>query len=263
MSQTGKEVTIKVTCPCCGQQEEFKAPVDQIKNNLKGILTVSLKAKCGHSYHVFIDKNFMVRGYQRCDYDIKLDVPTIEEKEQVTEDLSLQGIIRLFGEDAFIYSIHAMLLGMKVILLGSDQQILKTLFYNYISIFEREISKEAEVIEIMSKEEFKEIDEFQFKDCLIIDIDFSAIKSNPLLGHKIKGERELVKASLNLDSIAAQKADLKERISRVFLYIDIIGNLIKSGHNTLKEIKKLMKQKQENVSMKEVALAFSIAQHNA
>ncbi|MHA1889480.1 MAG: hypothetical protein ACTSYS_00685, partial [Promethearchaeota archaeon] len=169
---------INVICPVCNQKHSFSVPIDIIQNNIKGVSTIAINAQCGHSFHIFVDKNFAVRGYQRSDFDIKLDAPSAVEKEPI-QDLSLAAMVRMFGNEAFIHTMHAMLLGQKCVLYGSDQQILKSLFINFISIFEREIGDSADALEIMSKDEYESIPNVMFSDALVIDLDFSVVKYNP------------------------------------------------------------------------------------
>ncbi|MFX0098927.1 MAG: hypothetical protein ACFFCS_05050 [Candidatus Hodarchaeota archaeon] len=251
---------IEVQCPVCNQKQMFPVPVRLIQDNIKGVSTIAIKAKCGHSFHIFVDKNFSVRGFQRSDFDIKIDTPTAVEKEPI-QDLSLPGMTRMFGEDAFIHVLHAMLIGTRAFLLGRDQQILKSLFINFIDLFEREIAGTVAPLEIMSKEEFDSNTPFLYPDDLVIDLDFSVIKRNPFQDNKLKIERELVKECISIQDLDQQKKDMKEKIGRIFLYANVLLNFINTGQKNFKEIKKIMKQKDKNISQKELMLAWDVAQH--
>ena len=251
---------INVQCPVCNTKQDVELPIRIVKDNIKGVATIAINAQCGHSFHIFVDKNFSIRGYQRSDFDVSTG--PAEDSAQV-QNYSLPGIVKMFGEEPFAYSMRAVLLNQKAILIGSDPQILKSLFINFISLFERELADSADAIEIMSKNEFEQQErtrpaEVQNKN-LVIDLDFSVVKNNPFQNEKVKIERELLKESMGIKSIDAQKADFKEKISRIFLYTNVILNFIYQGLDNFKDIKKTMKQKDKNISQNELDLAWNIA----
>ena len=61
---------ILVICPSCNAKKELKFPT-KIINQAKQLTTVSipLGAVCEHGFQAFIDKNFIVRGYQKVDFE--------------------------------------------------------------------------------------------------------------------------------------------------------------------------------------------------
>ncbi|MFW9819627.1 MAG: hypothetical protein ACFFE5_08465, partial [Candidatus Thorarchaeota archaeon] len=61
---------IHVICPTCKSKKELKIPT-KIINQAKHLTTVSIPsgAVCKHGFQAFIDKNFVVRGYQKVDFD--------------------------------------------------------------------------------------------------------------------------------------------------------------------------------------------------
>ena len=61
---------ILVVCPTCKAKKELKIPI-KIINQAKQLTTVSIPAGavCEHSFQSFIDKNFIVRGYQKVDFE--------------------------------------------------------------------------------------------------------------------------------------------------------------------------------------------------
>lgn len=246
---------INVQCPVCNAKQDFDVPTQVIKANVKGVSTIAIMAKCGHSFHIFVDKNFSIRGYQRSDFDI---TSTAVESVPV-ENLSLPGIVRMFGEDNFSYAMRAMLLNKKTILVGSDQQILKSLFINFIALFERELADSTDAIMIMSSEEFTSLRPQEYWDTLVVDLDFSVIKSNPFKDDKAKIERDLLKETMSFKNLEQQKQEFKARVSRIFLYANIILNFIYQGQNNFKEIKKRMKDKDKNIPQNELDLAWMVA----
>lgn len=61
---------ILVVCPTCKSKKELKIPI-KIINQAKQLTTVSIPAGavCEHSFQTFVDKNFIVRGYQKVDFE--------------------------------------------------------------------------------------------------------------------------------------------------------------------------------------------------
>lgn len=61
---------ILVICPTCKTKKGLKVP-SKIINQAQHLTTVSIPmgAVCEHSFQTFVDKNFIVRGYQRVDFE--------------------------------------------------------------------------------------------------------------------------------------------------------------------------------------------------
>jgi len=61
---------ILAICPTCKSRKELKIPT-KIINQSKQLTTVSIPSGtvCKHSFQSFVDKNFIVRGYQKVDFE--------------------------------------------------------------------------------------------------------------------------------------------------------------------------------------------------
>ncbi|MBY8984281.1 MAG: hypothetical protein KGD65_04375 [Candidatus Lokiarchaeota archaeon] len=61
---------IHVVCPTCKATKDLKIP-SKIINQAKQLTTVSIPsgAVCEHGFQAFVDKNFVVRGYQKVDFE--------------------------------------------------------------------------------------------------------------------------------------------------------------------------------------------------
>ncbi|MHA1376218.1 MAG: hypothetical protein ACTSR7_18220 [Promethearchaeota archaeon] len=62
---------IHVICPHCKKSKFIKIPTNIIIES-KNVTTISIPLNhiCEHSFQIFVDKNFAIRGYQRVDFDI-------------------------------------------------------------------------------------------------------------------------------------------------------------------------------------------------
>ena len=92
---------VKITCPVCKIQKELKFPKSVIKE-ARQLTTISLPKGllCDHHFQAFIDKNFIVRGYQKVDFefdkknlgDSKADVNLFNKNDaELFERLILEG----------------------------------------------------------------------------------------------------------------------------------------------------------------------------
>ena len=63
---------IQFICPVCKTNKSLQFP-KSIVNQAKGLTTMSIAKGlvCNHQFQAFVDKNFMVRGYQRVDFEFE------------------------------------------------------------------------------------------------------------------------------------------------------------------------------------------------
>ena len=63
---------VKITCPVCKIKKVLKFPKSVI-NEARQLTTISLPKGllCDHHFQAFVDKNFIVRGYQKVDFEFE------------------------------------------------------------------------------------------------------------------------------------------------------------------------------------------------
>jgi hypothetical protein len=73
---------IQFICPVCKSEKILDFPKSVI-TNAKGLTTMSIAngLVCEHQFQAFVDKNCMVRGYQRVDFEFE----TTKPKEKVSD----------------------------------------------------------------------------------------------------------------------------------------------------------------------------------
>jgi len=86
MTATINNIQISVNCPICNANKELNFPYSII-NDAKQLTTVSIPSNlvCEHHFQMFIDKNFKVRGYQKVDFEIKIE--NLQEKNHNEDEL--------------------------------------------------------------------------------------------------------------------------------------------------------------------------------
>jgi len=91
---------IQFICPVCKSEKSLQFP-KSIVDKAKGLTTMSIARGlvCEHQFQAFVDKNFMVRGYQRVDFEfekIKTEQKqqpknNVKEDKELFENLILEG----------------------------------------------------------------------------------------------------------------------------------------------------------------------------
>ena len=76
LSELNEYSKVKITCPVCKVKKELKFPKSVI-NEAKQLTTISLPKGllCDHHFQAFVDKNFIVRGYQKVDFEFESQKP--------------------------------------------------------------------------------------------------------------------------------------------------------------------------------------------
>ena len=79
---------VLIQCPLCKQKKILKIPF-QIIDQSKQLTTVSIPSGlvCKHSFQLFVDKNYKVRGYQKVDFELS----RMEFYEDTIESLGPKG----------------------------------------------------------------------------------------------------------------------------------------------------------------------------
>lgn len=69
-SKSSEFLQIMIDCPVCKSEKKLNFPKSVI-NNAKKLTTISIPKElvCEHHFQAFVDKNFMVRGYQKVDFE--------------------------------------------------------------------------------------------------------------------------------------------------------------------------------------------------
>lgn len=89
---------VVMECPLCYKKKKLKIPL-KIINQSKQLTTVSVPKGlvCYHNFQAFIDKNFIVRGYQKIDFELsKMEfyegglnsiITELEKEQEVEEEI--------------------------------------------------------------------------------------------------------------------------------------------------------------------------------
>jgi hypothetical protein len=92
---------ITFICPVCKSEKVLQIPKSVIAQ-AKGLTTMSIAKGlvCGHQFQAFVDKNYMVRGYQRVDFEFEKAYSSekkLQTKDSIVEDNELFENLTLEG----------------------------------------------------------------------------------------------------------------------------------------------------------------------
>ncbi|MFX0102043.1 MAG: hypothetical protein ACFFCS_20930 [Candidatus Hodarchaeota archaeon] len=266
---------LKIKCPECAEEQEISASTELVKNNVKGISTIAVQSFCGHSFHVFVDTTYQIRGYQRSDVDLFPTVPkgqtyvdvSLTEYRMDFYEIPLSAMVILLSDEPFSLIVRAFLLGKTAILVHPDQQLLKSLFINFFALFQEAIANgETGTLEIMDANRFKNFTIPTLQTDLIVDLDTVSILSNPFKGKKPKVEKSILKQALSKGQ-NEQKEFFKEAINKIYFYVFIIMEYIQGGMRDWKVIKQKLNKRIETLGEKApsnvIDLAWEIAQRRS
>ena len=95
-----KKKLISISCPICKAKKLLHFP-ESVINQARQLTTISIPSGlvCDHHFQAFVDKNFLVRGYQKVDFEYQTfknhpNFKTIKinnDDEQFYQDLILEG----------------------------------------------------------------------------------------------------------------------------------------------------------------------------
>jgi hypothetical protein len=83
MNDLNEYSPITFICPVCKTRKELKIP-KVIINEARQLTTVSIPKGlvCEHHFQAFVDKNFVIRGYQKVDFEIAYDIYDKKKKKK-------------------------------------------------------------------------------------------------------------------------------------------------------------------------------------
>ncbi|MHA1498883.1 MAG: hypothetical protein ACTSRT_15240 [Promethearchaeota archaeon] len=83
MNELNEYSPITFICPVCKTRKELKIP-NVIINEARQLTTVSIPKGlvCEHHFQAFVDKNFVIRGYQKVDFELAYDIYNKKKKKK-------------------------------------------------------------------------------------------------------------------------------------------------------------------------------------
>ena len=130
-SNLSKGTEINFVCPVCKAKKSLQFP-NSVINKAKQLTTISLPKGlvCEHHFQAFVDKNFIVRGYQKVDFEFTTKKEDNRDNEnQFFEDLILEGNYVEYNPRKF--PIVTCLDGGPITRDNSDREIIKKIYEEF------------------------------------------------------------------------------------------------------------------------------------
>ena len=99
MKSLHENKNLSISCPICQTKKLIEVPVAIIDQS-KHLTTISIpKGKvCEHHFQIFIDKNFIIRGFQKVDYELEEKNSEQHKKHTLAKGMSLKEIYEEFWQ---------------------------------------------------------------------------------------------------------------------------------------------------------------------
>jgi hypothetical protein len=231
---------VKVICPICKKEKSVDIPVFLVNDAQDGMLKVEipLGACCPeHSFMAFVDKKFVVRGYQNADIEFKIgekEKGAKEKKEEGLKDFSVPDMVNTIGPDIFAVILRGILVGIPILFLDTFdlyERVDKTV------MLLREMESDDLVItgEKISRDDLKD-KKVRRNNALIVVPLYRAIMRSPFQeGLNTRFESDLLNEATQLPDRISQIVFLRKELVKINKIIDEFVKFLKNTEKLYEE----------------------------
>ncbi|MBD3354252.1 MAG: hypothetical protein GF364_22410, partial [Candidatus Lokiarchaeota archaeon] len=178
------QLLIRLVCPICNKTKEMYIDTDKVKGSGKGLTTISISKGlvCEHSFRVFIDHNGEIRGYEKPDFELCIDVENEKDDEDkyLGDETTLEVIRSIFGDEILYKCIRTMIRGKKVFCI-SDNEYVQAHFGH---LMENLFKEHTPIIEVSSLEDYnsrlrKIVFASKYSEAFVFNADLPKIIKQP------------------------------------------------------------------------------------
>ncbi|HUY00161.1 MAG TPA: hypothetical protein VMV49_11440 [Candidatus Deferrimicrobium sp.] len=242
---------ISLTCPNCKIKNYIFIPKVLFDKCPSDYIRIQIAERgCIHTYTVFIDKKLKI-AIQPIEYFIKCE-DTVDFSK-----LSLENLLRFFGQDLFCNIFHALLLNSGVLIIDEISSLkeigeriaefLKKIFPN--------VEYETNIRTLSTAEYYK--DWKKCKDFLIIDLATNFVLNEPYPQEKFYKIAEILKEALKEKDEQKQVLKLNQEFERLVLLTEPVMNIAEKEEKVIVEtdlIKKVRENYNLELRLEEIAL---------
>ncbi len=80
---------VKIECPACGKGQYVKLRTESLEMR-SGAVSLMIRAACDHEFHLHLDKQFQVRGYERIDAVVSAEMLQVDQ--EISDFMKGEGI---------------------------------------------------------------------------------------------------------------------------------------------------------------------------
>ncbi len=220
----------------------MEIPPEVLEAKRAGLVTVNIPRDyvCGHAFQVFIDRNNMVRGYQKSDFQVELKREIKQVVNKALENLkiseiSASGIMHVASTEIFLSLVKTLLLEIPITIVSQND------FFNKgIIAFFGDILPGIKAANIIPKLEYDQAYKWAG---LVVDINYKMVNQDPSRSQFLIGE-DLSNSIWNAPDSVTQKILFNNFITKIkedyVLFENVVDRLV---HKTkLKELNKVMEK---------------------
>nr|MDO8115348.1 hypothetical protein [Candidatus Sigynarchaeota archaeon] len=220
---------INIVCPTCKKEVGIDIPSFLVSEAQDGILKIQIPQEkcCFHSFMIFIDKAFRVRGYQIAELEFNFKIKKIEPEDSTFLSFDINEMISALGFDIAAMILRAILVGNPILFMRTfdlNDNVNKTLK------FLQEIGSDDIAITTRAIEQ-KELGEkaLEKSNPLVYAILFRAILRSPFKD-KIKTalEATLLRETTDIPDRQGQIAFLRHELVKISRIVNELFTMLKS-----------------------------------
>ncbi|MBN2153634.1 MAG: hypothetical protein JW839_19415 [Candidatus Lokiarchaeota archaeon] len=233
--------SIKVICPTCRKEKGIEIPVFLVNEAADGVLKVQIPqgACCPeHSFMAFVDKKFVVRGYQNADIEFKLggqkERVVADKKDEGLKDFSVTDMVNTIGPDICAVILRGVLVGIPVLFLDTFdlyERVAKTV------MLLRDMESDDLVItgEKITRDDLKD-KKVRRNNALIVVPLYKAIMRSPFQeGLNTRFESDLLNEATQLPDRTSQIVFLRKEMVKISKIIDEFIKFLKGTDKLYEE----------------------------
>ncbi|MHA1731897.1 MAG: hypothetical protein ACTSU5_08130 [Promethearchaeota archaeon] len=254
--EASTEKNVLVVCPTCKKSAQVPVPTYIFDKKKSGIVKVQIHTGivCEHQFVVYVDQNFMARGFEAIDFLLEVGTPvepSTGEGGSVGTELDLRDVVAKFGSFATTHIFRAFVFNYPVVLVKSptDAPDLEDKINNlFVKFIPEELSPEP-LVEAIERNNFGK---FKFGEDRHLVLDTDGIVLNSPWGMRKKKqmtwEEGLIERGLVGDDLDSYSGAIRGNIREFYKRATYVAGVL--GESKRVFIKDLQKQLQKEFGMK-------------
>lgn len=224
---------IHVICPICNKETKIDIPIFVVNYAKDGMVKIQIpQGSCcqEHSFMAFVDKKFVVRGYQNADIEFNIKVKektAAQKKTEGLKDYSITDMIDMIGPDICALILRSILIGIPILLL--DIFDLYDRVDKTVKLLRDMSSEELTIMtEKISKDDTEDKKSYHPDDLIIVPL-YKAIMRSPFLeGVNTRFESNLLREATKLPDRTSQIVFLRKELVKINRIIEEFIKLLKN-----------------------------------
>ncbi|MHA1681506.1 MAG: hypothetical protein ACTSUE_10880 [Promethearchaeota archaeon] len=238
---------ILVRCPVCHVEKEVNIPIFLVKEAQDGVLKIQIPqgACCAeHSFMVYIDKKFKIKGYQNADIEFRVGAPANRKsQDKDKKDFKVDDLVNIMGPDISGTILRTILIGKPILFLETFD------LYNRVDkavVLLNDMESDDLVIttERITREELKEKRVNKSNSLVVVPL-YQAIMRSPFFDDiNTRFEGNLINETLKIPDRGGQIIFMRKELIKITRIIDEFVKILRDAEKLFEEdIPKITQEK--------------------